>query len=154
MIDEAGRSSGEDAVITARRHECAEPPASLGDLPRAGCRRRWADDRGSASLWLLGVGLALLVLCGSVTMVGGLVVARHRAESAADLGALAGAQRAVDGQAGACARAASIVHDNGARLLTCRLDGFDLTVTTEVGGPAGWGAAQASARAGPERAPA
>ncbi len=114
-------------------------------------RARWADDRGSASLWLLGVALAVLLLAGTVAMAGGLLVARHRAESAADLGALAGARWAVEGTAVACPAADRIVRANGGRMVTCRVDGLDVVVTARVAGPAGWGSAEESARAGPER---
>lgn len=114
-------------------------------------RARWADDRGSASLWLLGVALAVLLLAGTVAMAGGLVVARHRAQSAADLGALAGAVRAVEGAEVACPAAERIVRANGARMVACRVEGLDVVVTAQVSGPAGWGAAEQSARAGPER---
>lgn len=110
-------------------------------------------DRGSASVWLLGVGLALLAagLAGATT--GAAHVARHQAQSAADLAALAGAGRAVEGPEAACARAAEIVRANHARLTGCRLDGLDVTVTVEVT-PASvvTGVATASARAGPLRA--
>jgi secretion/DNA translocation related TadE-like protein len=111
------------------------------------------SDRGSASLLVLGVALAVLIVLGSVAQAGGLLVARHRAESAADLGALAGARRAVDGSGDACGEAGRIVRANGARLVACRLEGFDVVVTAAVDGPAGWGSAEGSARAGPERAP-
>jgi len=114
--------------------------------------RRWTEDRGSASLWLLGVALAVLLLAGTVAMAGGLLVARHRAQSAADLSALAGAVRAVEGADAACAAAERIVRANGARMLACRVDGLDVVITALVDGPSGWGAAKASARAGPERA--
>jgi secretion/DNA translocation related TadE-like protein len=83
------------------------------------------------------------------------MAARHRAQVAADLGALAGARYAVAGQDTACRRAAVIVTRNGARIAGCRLDGLDLVVTAEVavsGAPAGLGPARASARAGPARA--
>jgi secretion/DNA translocation related TadE-like protein len=102
-------------------------------------------DRGSASLWLLGVGLAVVLLGAVAATVASAVVARHRAQAAADLGALAGAVRAAQGEAAACARAAELVRANLARLVGCRLDGLDLVVTAEVG------PARASARAGPVR---
>src|SRR5690242_19734995 len=84
-------------------------------------------------------------------MAGGLVAARHRAQSAADLGALAGAVRAVEGAGVACPAAERIVRANGARMVACRVEGLDVVVTAQVSGPAGWGAAEQSARAGPER---
>jgi secretion/DNA translocation related TadE-like protein len=112
----------------------------------------WTDDRGSASLWLLGVALAVLLLAGTVAMAGGLVVARHRAQSAADLGALAGAQRAVEGAGVACPAAERIVRANGGRMVSCRVEGLDVVITVRVPGPAGWNDGEASARAGPARA--
>src|SRR5439155_9730487 len=77
--------------------------------------------------------------------VGVALTDRHRAQVAADLGALAGARYAVDGVSSACAQAGKVVVANGARLVACQLDGLDLTVTTQVG------PARATARAGPLR---
>ena len=111
-----------------------------------------ADDRGSASLWLLGVALAVLLLAGTVAMAGGLLVARHRAQSAADLGALAGAVGAFEGPGGACPAADRIVRANGGWMVACRVEGLDVVITVRVSGPAGWGTVEESARAGPERA--
>jgi secretion/DNA translocation related TadE-like protein len=102
-------------------------------------------DRGSASLWLLGVGLAVVLVAVAAAMIASAVVARHRAQAAADLGALAGAARVADGEATACDRAAELVRANGAHLVGCRVDGLDVVVTVEVG------RARASARAGPVR---
>jgi secretion/DNA translocation related TadE-like protein len=109
------------------------------------------DQRGSASVWLLAVGLVLVAAGLAGAAVGAAHVAAHQARSAADLGALAGAARAVEGPAVACARAAELVAANRAGLVGCRLDGLDLTVTVEVR-PAGFArAAHATARAGPPR---
>jgi secretion/DNA translocation related TadE-like protein len=108
-------------------------------------------DGGSGSIWLLGLGAALLVLLAAAASAGGVVLARHRAEAAADLGALAGAAHAVEGTQAACAVAGRIVVANGGSLVSCRLAAFDLIVTAEVRGPRGWGSARASARAGPIR---
>ena len=101
---------------------------------------------------MLGVALVVVLFAGAVAMAGGVAVARHRAEMAADLGALAGAVHAVDGEAAACGQAERIVHANGAELLGCWLDALDVTVTAAVQAPGGWGTASASARAGPLRA--
>jgi secretion/DNA translocation related TadE-like protein len=109
-------------------------------------------DRGSASILALGVALVVLLFAGGVAMAGGVTVARHRAETAADLGALAGAVHAADGEPAACVEAERVVHANGATLLGCRLDALDVTVTAAVQVPGGWGTASASARAGPLRA--
>ena len=111
-----------------------------------------SGDRGSASLWSLGVGLVLAILAAVVAMAGGVAVARHRAQTAADFGALAGAINAVEGEGSACAEAGRLVTANGAQLVACHLDGLDVTVTASVLAPYGWGRARASARAGPIRA--
>jgi secretion/DNA translocation related TadE-like protein len=116
-------------------------------------RRR---DRGAATVWLLAAGLVLVMMGVAAAAVGTATVARHRAQTAADLGALAGAIRAVEGAESACARAAEIVTANGGRLAACSLDGFDLTIAVEVPVSPVRGIARtahASARAGPVRAP-
>jgi secretion/DNA translocation related TadE-like protein len=106
-------------------------------------------------VWLLAVGL-VLVAAGLVgAAVGAAHVARHRAQSAADLAALAGAARVIEGPSAACARAADLAAANGAHLTGCELDGLDLTVTVEVTPAPVTGldrAATATARAGPVRA--
>lgn len=105
-------------------------------------------------MWLLAIGLVLLSAGMAGALLGAALVARHQAQTAADLGALAGAGHAVAGEPTACARAAALVAANGARLTDCRLDGLDLVVTVAVSAPAvGAGrVATATARAGPVRA--
>jgi secretion/DNA translocation related TadE-like protein len=112
-------------------------------------------DRGSGTVWVLAAGLVLLLAGLAGAAVGAAHVARHRAQTAADLAALAGAAHAIEGSDPACARAAEIAAANGARVATCHLDGLDLTVTVEVSPPAVVGVgrpATATARAGPVRA--
>jgi secretion/DNA translocation related TadE-like protein len=107
-----------------------------------------SGDRGSASVWLLCAGLVVLSFGLTGALAAAAATGRHRAQAAADLGALAGARYAVDGEPTACARAAAIVAANGARVAGCRLDGLDLVVTAEVP-VAGVGTARGVARAGP-----
>lgn len=132
-------------LVTPRRRR-AEPGRYLRSM-------RWSrpGDRGSASVWVLAIGLVVIVVAQAFAMVGAATVARHRAQAAADLAALAGALRVLDGESVACARAAEVSARNGAGLVACRVDGFDVIVTVEVAatGPGAWGAAQRSARAGP-----
>jgi len=113
-------------------------------------RRR--GDRGGATVWLLGAGLLTVAFGVAIAGVGAAVVARHQAQAAADLGALAGAMHALEGEDVACRHAAEIVAANGGRLTACLLSGFDVLVTAEVA-PSGYaalaGTARASARAGP-----
>jgi secretion/DNA translocation related TadE-like protein len=114
----------------------------------AAVSRAGRADRGSASIWLLGIGLMVVTLALMLTTAGTALIARQRAQAAADLGALAGAGLIVAGERSACDRAHELVTANGGRMLTCQPDGLELIVTVEVA-VAGLGAAQASARAGP-----
>lgn len=99
------------------------------DGPRVAHHR---DDRGSASIWVLGVGLATVLAALAVATAAGVLVARQRAQAAADLGALAGARHALAGEATACRYAARIVEANGAIMERCRLTGLDLTITVSA----------------------
>jgi secretion/DNA translocation related TadE-like protein len=110
-------------------------------------------DRGSASVWMLAVGLVLLAAGLAAAALGAVHVARHQAQSAADLGALAGAAHTIAAPGTACARAAMVADANGARLVACHRHGPDLTVTVEVTPAVGPGRpVTATARAGPLRA--
>jgi secretion/DNA translocation related TadE-like protein len=118
---------------------------------------RRVRDRGSASLWLLAVGLILVAIALAAAAIGAARVARHQAQVAADLGALAGAARVLEGQDAACARSAAFAAENGGRLRSCLLDGLDLQISVEVAVPVlpalpgPERTATASARAGPVR---
>lgn len=109
-------------------------------------------DSGSATVWVLGAGLLVTTLGLTCVLAVSATAARHRAQAAADLAALAGARYAALGPATACAQAATVVRDNGATLTGCHLDGLDLVVDVSVpvaGAPAGLDTATATARAGP-----
>jgi secretion/DNA translocation related TadE-like protein len=82
--------------------------------------------------------------------VGGAVVARHRAQGAADLAALAAAARLPSGPAAACQGALDVARAMGAELADCTVAELDvvIAVVVAVGGPIG-GRAHARARAGP-----
>jgi secretion/DNA translocation related TadE-like protein len=109
------------------------------------------SDEGSATVWILASGLVLVLAAVAIAMAGAGTVARHRAQAAADLAALAGALRTWDGEQAACQRAAEISARNGAQLVSCHLDGLDVVVAVEVAPAllAGIGVARAAARAGP-----
>lgn len=109
-------------------------------------------DRGSASVWSAGALAALLAVVVAMVHLGGVTIARHQAESAADLAALAGAGRAVAGERAACARAGQITDRMRVRLDSCRLQGWDvlLEVSARPAGLLGrFGVTTARARAGP-----
>lgn len=99
---------------------------------------------------ILMLGLAS-VACVSAT------VARHQAQAAADLAALAGARYTALADNAACAVARAVVVANRATMTACRLDGLDLLVSVSVavrGLPVMFGVASATARAGPVGIPA
>lgn len=86
----------------------------------------------------------------SAIWIGATVIARHRAQAAADLAALAAARRLAAGPDTACQEAAVIGESMGAVIRGCEIVGLDVVVTlgVRVGGPVR-AEARASARAGP-----
>lgn len=90
-------------------------------------------DVGSASVWVLAAAVAVLTLAVAAMAVTAAISARHRAESAADLAALAGAAAVRDGGDG-CRAAALIANANRASLARC-LVGSDRSVTVVVAVP-------------------
>ena len=110
------------------------------------------SERGLGTILVLAVVTLLLAVLGGVLALGQTLIARHRAASAADLAALAAADRALEGSAVACAAAAAIAAEHAAVLTTCRLDGDIVDVTAAFPLPAAlraFGPATARARAGP-----
>jgi len=95
------------------------------------------------------VAALLAVTLGGVA-VSSAVLARHRAQAAADLAALAAASKIPAGEQAACDQAKAVVAAMRAELRGCDVAGLDVTVTVAVdtglriGGPAA-----AAARAGP-----
>ena len=116
------------------------------------------SETGSASIWLV----ALLMLAGcallAVLGLGAAVAARHRAEAAADLAALAAADRMLADPAGACDEAARVAAAQQARLTSCvlrsdaALDAVEVSVESPVSGRlfAALPPAHGRARAGPQ----
>ena len=94
-----------------------------------------ARERGSASLWVVAAIALVLLVAGIAIARTQAVLARHRAETAADLSALAGAV-GIGTVSDPCALAGRIASSNGARVLTCsaRLspDGRSGTVAVAV----------------------
>ena len=93
---------------------------------------------------------ALLAIAGGGVYLGSAVVARHRAQAAADLAALAAAARLAAGPEPACAQATAVAREMRVNATGCAVDALDVVVTIEVPIPVGgWGTARAAARAGP-----
>jgi secretion/DNA translocation related TadE-like protein len=87
------------------------------------------EERGSATVLAAALMVALMACAMLVTVVGAAVTDKRRVESAADLGALAGASAAQRGE-DACAAARSVVSRNGAQLAGCTATGGVVTVGT------------------------
>jgi secretion/DNA translocation related TadE-like protein len=109
-------------------------------------------DRGAATVGAVGAIAVLLSVVLFSLHLGGVMVARHQAESAADLAALAGAGAAVAGEQAACADALRVADRMRVRVLSCRARGWDVLVEVAArpAGRAGiFGEAKGRARAGP-----
>jgi secretion/DNA translocation related TadE-like protein len=92
----------------------------------------------------------LLSLTAGSANLGSAVIARHRAQAAADLAALAAAAQLAAGPEAACTLAKAVAGQMAVRTTGCTVDYLDVVVSTEVRLPVGgWGSAQAAARAGP-----
>jgi secretion/DNA translocation related TadE-like protein len=155
------RRPGWPRVVTSdrplRRHAGSRPPAPLcsctgtadsssrRSLPgricypcctsrRPGCRRsNRRDERGSATVVAAAMVVVLLVVTGGSAYLGAAVVARHRAQAAADLAALAAAARVPAGPQTACAQANALARAMRVSTTGCTVDDLDVVVTVEVG---------------------
>lgn len=94
----------------------------------------------------------LLAVTLVMAQLGAAVVARHRAQAAADLSALAAAVLLADGQGAACDAAEAVIVAMQVGSGGCAVQGLDVVVSVQVPvslGRWGTGHAAASARAGP-----
>ncbi|MEV5647626.1 Rv3654c family TadE-like protein [Nocardia sp. NPDC052254] len=73
--------------------------------------------------------IALLLVTVMIVQIAAVVCARHRAQSAADLGALAAASALDFGEVAACDRAESVVRGGRMRMVRCTAQGWDVAVT-------------------------
>ena len=93
--------------------------------------------------------IAMTVACA---YLGAAVIARHRAQSAADLAALAAAGQLTHGTDAACAQAVALAAAMDTTVVDCSVAGLDVVVAVDVPvelGRLGTGEARAFARAGP-----
>ena len=147
----SGRETGWPSCGPAGR--AARQPATRG----AGGNRPGWDERGSGTVYALGV---IAVLLAAAVGIAGLIQAQSatgRARAAADLAAISGATvlSSVVAPGDPCAMAGRVAAANGASVSTCSVAGEDVTVsvavpTTILGRPR---QATAQARAGPVDAP-
>lgn len=111
-------------------------------------------ERGSGTVLGLAAIAVVLILFASGAWIGSAIIARHRAQAAADLGALAGADhlrggRPIVDSRGPCRAAAAVVRGNGAEVRSCQVRGTTITVTVSVpAGLPGLGSARGMAKAG------
>lgn len=113
------------------------------------------NDSGVATIW---TAMAIAVLTAVAVFgcyIGAAVLARHRAEAAADLAALAAAAHAADGPDRACDRARWVADRMAVTLVTCRWQKLDALVEVQAPSLAigGWPGPSARARAGPTGTP-
>jgi secretion/DNA translocation related TadE-like protein len=96
--------------------------------------------------------VVLLTITIGGVCVGSAVVARHRAQAAADLAAVAAAVYLSEGTRVACSRASALALAMNAAVTRCEVEDLDVIVTVETHVPLGQiavGPARATARAGP-----
>jgi secretion/DNA translocation related TadE-like protein len=109
------------------------------------------DERGSATPFAVACLGLLVLLAAALGVVTAMVHAQRRAQSAADLGALAAAQALARGGDG-CAVGGEVVDANGAVLGSCQVAGREVRLEVEAAGPRWLGQTAdltAEARAGP-----
>ncbi|MDQ2836293.1 MAG: flp pilus-assembly TadE/G-like family protein [Actinomycetota bacterium] len=97
----------------------SRPAEIVRELRRAVGYR--GSERGSATIWVLALAAMMMALTMAVVLRSTAVLARHRMERAADLSALAAADR-IGGTGDPCAAAVRIAGENGARLVECSLE--------------------------------
>lgn len=118
-------------------------------------------DDGSATIWLLALAVVMWAAAAGAIATTAAVSDRHRAASAADLAALAGAQTLANGDVSApadtaCAVVRSVASANDARVVGCVVTGavVDVVVATPVSGLARLASPESSVRAHARAGPA
>lgn len=130
----------------ASRSTAVARPDSSGRGVRAG---RWRAADGVATITACLVLAALFMATLLIAHVGTVIVARHRAQAAADLSALAAAGGLVAGGDAGCARAEELARRMRARVKSCTTVEWDATVTVTIAillGPLGARTVSATAR--------
>ncbi|GHF03303.1 hypothetical protein GCM10017786_41260 [Amycolatopsis deserti] len=150
-----GEGAAPSSPDRPRPSEAGIPPRTEGegaapspDRPRLSeARIPPQTDRGAATVWAACAIAALVAVAGLLWGLGSAAIARHRAGGAADLAALAAAGQAGHGTDAACGRAHWVADRMGARMVSCRFEGWDALVEVTV--DTGLGPAAGRARAGP-----
>lgn len=87
------------------------------------------EDRGSGTIWVLTWCILVWFVALTLVLLGSVRVDRHRAATAADLAALAAAQRDVLGSPTPCAAAEEVAAANDAELIECTVRNAAADVT-------------------------
>ncbi|WP_405759810.1 Rv3654c family TadE-like protein [Streptomyces sp. NBC_01420] len=95
-------------------------------------RRAPVADQGLATVWAAVTTTTLCTVFAVILALGQVVAARHRAGGAADLAALAAADRALEGAAAACESAEKVAGAQGANVVRCAVQGEVADVTARV----------------------
>jgi secretion/DNA translocation related TadE-like protein len=126
------------------------------EAPGRRCSRRTGErvgptDSGAAAIYILVLVGAMTAAALTSLAAGQALAVRHRAGAAADLAALAAADRVLEGAGPACAHGDSIARANGARLVRCKITGDVVDVLVEISPPGvpGLPSVRARARAAP-----
>lgn len=133
--------------MTCRVSDVREPIVSAAQ-PRG--------EQGSGTVLVVAATGVLLVLTLAGLQLGAAATAAHRARTAADLSALAGATALQEGSGEACTVVAVVAGRNGAKLMACSLGAEEsVAVRVSIGVSIRWPGvpdhAVASARAGPSK---
>lgn len=107
-------------------------PRVPGEWIKGLCGRGAGRDRGLATVWAAVTVVTLCTVFAVVLALGQVVVARHRAGGAADLAALAAADRALEGPAEACRAAQQVARAQGAEVVRCTVRGEIADVAARV----------------------
>lgn len=115
-----------------RRHPAVRRVTSAKDSSGNVTSANRGAEAGSATVWVL-VASALVGAAGLIgVLLTSAVLTRHRAETAADLAALAAADGVLQGRAVACRRAARVAAADSATLVSCRLAAATAEVVVSV----------------------
>ncbi|WP_327368236.1 Rv3654c family TadE-like protein [Streptomyces sp. NBC_01217] len=123
-VGEDGGGGAQKAVLGWLR-ACGDRARNRGGAPDR--------DRGLATVWVAMTTATLCAVFAVVLALGQVVVARHRAGGAADLAALAAADRALRGPGEACGAAEEVAAAQGAVVVRCTVRGEIADVTARVG---------------------
>jgi secretion/DNA translocation related TadE-like protein len=140
-------------LVTPRRPRRPRTPRTPSRRTAPGVGPATLDERGSATVVMLGVISAVLMLTVTGLMLGSAVLASHRARAAADLAALAGAAALMRGEppAEACQLASRVAVANHGRVQLCAVSGAKVGLSVAVTPAlAGLGVATARSLAGPD----